>query len=274
MSKKRDEHDVGLKFLQQAFGLSSLHFGLFTEDQPYNLENLRKAQVNYTSTLVSLVPDGVKTVLDVGSGLGDISKVLIDRGYKVEGLSPDAYHGEKYLESCGKDAVFHLSKFEDFRTDTRYDCLLFGESPQYIDKDAYFPKCLELTNPGSCIVLADFFQKHPGDVYPKCFVESDFVARAEKAGFRVDYHRDITKEVLPNLEVARLFLAYGQKLFAFITDTLKRRKRFLWFLANLFYGRRIRRVHQILHENSPKWLDSARFEENMRYAMYRLVRPA
>ncbi|MBN1809287.1 MAG: hypothetical protein JW909_09495 [Planctomycetes bacterium] len=268
---KRNEHDLGLKCLQQAFGLESLHFGLFTEDQPYTLEALKQAQMNYKEALTGMIPDGVKSVLDVGSGLGDTSKMLIEKGYDTEGLSPDKYHGEKFQE-INAGSVFHLARFEDLKTDKKYDCLLFGESPQYIEKEAFFPKCLEITEPGSCIVLAEFFQIQPGDSYPNCWIEEEFVKAAEASGYRTDYHRDITKQVLPNLEVALLFLSYGQKLFHFVKDSARRNKPFLWFLARLFYGRKLKKVDQVLNENAPKWLDPERFEKNMHYAMYRFIR--
>lgn len=264
--------DLGLKLLQNAFGLKALHFGLFTEEMPRTPDGVHLAQEEYTRTLCGLVPEGVKSVLDVGSGLGGTSKRLAEAGLSVEGLSPDPYHGEQFRITCGPEVPFNLTGFEDFNPGKTYDCLLFGESPQYIDKDAFFPKCLELTEPGGHIVLAELFQTGEGGVYDKCFFEDDFVARAERAGFRVAHRRDITEEVLPTLEVGRLFLKYGRRLFAFGTDSVRRRRPFLWWLLRIPWGRKIDHVGRLLEEKLPLWLDADRFRATTRYVMYRLSR--
>jgi MPBQ/MSBQ methyltransferase len=249
-----------------------LHFGLFTEGIPHTPDGVRLAQEEYTRTLVGLIPGGVKSVLDVGSGLGGTSKLLAERDFAVEGLSPDVHHGEQFRQTCGPDVPFHLSRFEDFAPGRTFDCLLFSESPQYIDKDAFFPKCLELTRPGGHLVLAELFQLVEGGAYDKCFFEADFVARAERAGFRVVQHRDITENVLPNLEVGGLFLKYGCRLFDFVTDTMRRRRPLLWRLIRLPWGRKIDHVRELLNEKLPLWLDQERFRRTTRYAMYRMTR--
>ena len=265
--------DLGLKFLREAFGLKALHFGLFKPEHPRILDGLHLAQEEYTKTLAGLIPEGVQTVLDVGCGIGGTSKVIAEHGLKVEGLSPDPYHKEQFPITCGPDVPFHHSKFETLNVNGKtYDCLLFGESPQYIDKQAFFPKCVELTHPGSCLVVAELFQVTPSDANRHCFTEEAFVQGAEKAGFKIDFRRDITKEVLPTLTVALIFIGYGQRLFHFAQDTARKRSRILWWLARLFYGKKLDRVHSLLHEKLPVWLDPAKFEQTTRYVMYRMVR--
>jgi len=39
-------------------------------------ERTRKAQERYTVTLLELIPNGVKTILDVGCGIGDVALTL------------------------------------------------------------------------------------------------------------------------------------------------------------------------------------------------------
>jgi len=264
--------DSGLKFLHQAFDLKSLHFGLFTDQHPRTPEGLREAQAEYTRTLTGLVPQGATSVLDVGCGLGDSSKALAAAGFAVEGLSPDPYHQEQFRLTCGPEIPFHLSKFETFNPARTFGCLVFGESPQYIDKDAFFPKCLELTKPGAQVVVSELFQIEAGGPYPTCFFEDDFLARAERAGFSVAHRRDITEEVLPTLEVGRLFLKYGQRLFDFACDSARRRVPLRWKLVRAIYGRKLDKVRGLLHEKIPGWLDGERFRKTMRYCMYRLTR--
>lgn len=265
--------DEGLKFVHQVFGMNMLHLGLFTDEMPRDLHGVEAAQHEYTRTLIDLIPDGVETILDVGCGTGDTSKKLLEAGFRPEGLSPDPFHGEKYRETIGPEGTFYLSGFEDVRPGKTYDCLLFSESPQYIDKDSFFPKCLELTRSGSCIVLADFFQKDHDEYYTKAFVERDFRERAERTGFEIAYHRDITREVLPNLDISMELLSYGQRIIHYGEDSFKRARPVLWRIVKMIYGRKLAWAHNYAYEDLPKRLDSARFERKMRYAMYRLERP-
>ena len=264
--------DLGLKFLHQAFGLEALHFGLFEDGLSHDVAGVREAQKAYTRTLVGLVPEDARTVLDVGCGVGGTSRALLARGFAAEGLSPDPYHQESFAKTCGGAVPFHLTTFEGFTPGRTYDCLLFSESPQYIDKDRFFPKACELSSSGGSIVLADFFKREPNEFYPDSFWVDDFVRKAGASGWRVDYHRDITKEVLPSLEVSRTFMVYGQRLYSVVTDAARRKSPVLSKLASLFVGRKLRAVRRLLFENLPRRLDSDEFERTMRYAMYRLLR--
>jgi MPBQ/MSBQ methyltransferase len=266
------EVDLGLKFLQDVFDLKALHLGLFTDGVPRTPEGIHQAQEEYTRALIALIPEGVKSVLDVGSGLGATSKTMAAAGYAVEGLSPDPHHGEEFAKTCGKEIPFHLTTLEDFSPGKTFDCLLFSESPQYVEKDAFFPKCLELTEPGGHLVIAEFFQAAPGGPYDKCFFEDDFVARAERAGFRVEHRRDVTEEVLPTLELGGLFLKYGRRMFNFASDMFRRRRPFLTKLVRLPFGRKIDHVRMLLNDRLPLWLDPELFRKTTRYVMMRMTR--
>jgi len=264
--------DHGLKFLHKAFGTKSLHYGLFLDGRPPTVKGLREAQEEYTRTLIGMIPDGVKSVLDVGCGLGGTTKALVESGYEASGLSPDLYHEEQFPITCGPEATFHLSTFEDFAADRTYDCLLFSESPQYIDKDAFFPKCVELTRPGSHVLVSDFFIIAPGGAYKNSFLEPDFLERAKRAGFAVTQHRDITEEVMPNFKIMRTFMEYGQRAFDASVDTGRVHSPRLWKLVWMLFGRKLRKVRRYLHEKLPAQFDLERFRKTMRYARYLLTR--
>ena len=264
--------DLGLKFLQEVFGLKALHLGLFAEGVPRTVEGIHRAQEEYTRALIGLIPAGVRSVLDVGSGLGGTSRAMAEAGLSPEGLSPDPHHGEQFARTCGKAVPFHLTTFEAFSPGRTYDCLLFSESPQYIAKDAFFPKCLELTAPGGHLVLAEFFQAAAGGPYDKCFFEDDFVDRAGRSGFRVEHRRDVTEEVLPTLELGGTFLKYGRRMFDFSTDAFRRRRPLLWRLVRLPFGRKIDHVRHLLNDRLPLWLNKDLFRKTTRYVMYRMSR--
>ncbi len=264
--------DHWLKFAHKAFDLDALHFGMFTDDMPRTLDGLRRAQVEYTKALIAMIPKGVRTVLDVGCGIGGTTKALVAAGFAAEGLSPDDYHAEQFPITCGAGGVFHQSTFENFQPDKTYDLLLFSESPQYIDKDVLFPKCVELTTPGGHVLAADFFTTQTDNDYPASFAERDFLERGERAGFKVAAHRDITEEVIPNFEVMMKFVGYGQRLLGLAEDTARRRSPVLWKLARLMYGQKLAKVRTMLNEKLPARFEADRFRNTMRYAVYLLTR--
>jgi len=52
------------------FGTDHLHYGLWTEGLPVHMNNLLKAQEQYADMLLATIPEGTKTILDVGTGTG------------------------------------------------------------------------------------------------------------------------------------------------------------------------------------------------------------
>ena len=69
--KKLDSQEVGLDigmiFLKFFLDTEYLHYGYWKDGLEPDIQNLRTAQINYTEHLFSHIPEGVKTILDVGS---------------------------------------------------------------------------------------------------------------------------------------------------------------------------------------------------------------
>ncbi len=170
MPKTIDSKEVGLEigFLVFKFFLKSdcLHYGYFSDGLEADVSNLNEAQGRYTELIISNIPDGVKTILDVGCGAGKVAHEMVKRGYEVECVSPSKALNKHAENLLGDQAKVYSSKFEDFQTDKKYDLVLFSESFQYIPIDQSIPRALELLNEGGHILFADFFRrdipgKHP-----------------------------------------------------------------------------------------------------------------
>src|SRR5690606_11221288 len=73
--------DVMLKFFLDITGTDYLHFGMWEPGDPLELEYLQAAQERYAEHLLSLIPKGVRSILDVGCGVGGNARKMAERGY-------------------------------------------------------------------------------------------------------------------------------------------------------------------------------------------------
>ena len=57
---------MGLIIGKFCLKMEDLHYGYWTDDLPVEVQNLPKAQAQYTEVLIGNIPEGVRTILDVG----------------------------------------------------------------------------------------------------------------------------------------------------------------------------------------------------------------
>jgi SAM-dependent methyltransferase len=145
---------VGHHFL----GMQDLHYGYWPEGLAPVPQNLAQAQANYTDFLMSHIPSGVKSVLDVGCGAGNTARKLLERGFTVDCVSPNGVLTDVAKQVlAGRGDIFE-TKFQDLQTDRRYDLILFSESLLFIPLEEAFTKALSLLNPGGHVLITDIFR--------------------------------------------------------------------------------------------------------------------
>ncbi len=138
------------------------------------------AQSAYTAKLLSFIPEGVKTVLDVGCGIGGNAVYLCDRGFIVEGLAPDALQQERFIKNTKGRVPFYLTRFEDFHSSNSYDLVLLSESSQYIAVDDLAQGAARLLDSGGYLLLADmmrFDAEYQKGIFSKAFPNNKMPSR-------------------------------------------------------------------------------------------------
>jgi len=195
--------EVGSICGQYFLKLEHLHYGYWTGDIEIDIANLHIAQDEYAKFIISHIPDGVKTILDVGCGTGQIAKKLLDMGYQVDCVSPCPFLKKQAGELLGNRSHVFECFYENLQTVNRYDMVLFCESFQYIDMEQALSKTDKFLNSGGYLLVCDIFRK---DVLDKTFMGGGhsltrFYNLIAKSSFRLIENMDITEQTAPNMDL-------------------------------------------------------------------------
>ena len=212
MSKrgKKSSKELGLEVAalggQYFFNIEHLHYGYWTNGLAANMANFPEAQEKYTEYLLGHVPEGVKTILDVGCGTGKNARLLADMGYKIDCVSPSHYLSERTRELLGEGSIVFECEYEELETERRYDCILFSESFQYIKLIKGIEQTVRLLNDGGYLLVCDVFRLSKKDKEGKRVVGGGhklekFLENADAAGLEKVVDEDITSETAPTIEI-------------------------------------------------------------------------
>ena len=181
-----------------------LHYGYWPSGLEVDIANLRIAQENYADFLISHIPDGVKTILDVGCGTGETAKKLVDMGYQVDCVSPSPFLSKQARERLGSASHIFECFYEELQTENRYDLILFSESFQYINPEGAVEKTFGLLNKDGYILICDVFKK---DTLGKSPLRGGHSLRrfydiVSEYPLQVVEDLDITEQTAPTLDIA------------------------------------------------------------------------
>lgn len=262
--------DHVLKLYAETIRSPYLHYGFWDEPEKVNVDllsigDIADAQGRYIEHLTSFIPEDVKSILDVGCGVGGNAEYLQERGFDIDVLSPDPYQ-EKVIKKKFNGAMqFFKSKFENFETDRTYDLILESESACYIKIEPGFTSARQALRTGGYMLVADYFvcyhherssihlkSSHPLQAYLKA---------AEAAGFKLLKEYDQTENTMPTLDAAHHFIErFILPTAEYAQISLQRKNPLVYRLLKLLFGKNI--------SSKMDQLDLVNSEEFRKYRKY------
>lgn len=200
--------DLSLIVANYLFKTEHLHYGYWTDDLPLEMSNLRRAQENYADFLLGHIPEGVRTILDVGMGTGALARRLVAAGYQVDCVSPSPNLTKRAHMLLGEEQTIYECRYEDLTTEKRYDLILFSESFQYINLEAALSVSHQHLNNEGYLLICDFFRKETPDPGPFGGGHSlkEFRRQIALYPLRDLVDKDITAQTAPNLDLVADFV--------------------------------------------------------------------
>ena len=180
------------------------------------------------------------SVLDAGSGLGDVALLVADivgSGGRVLGVERDAATTEKARrraasEDCSGLVGFQVADLDDFDSETQFDALVGRFVLQYQpDPAATLRRLTRFVRPGGIVVFHDMDFSNQNPTWPPCWMWDECYVLLTKlfqaAGTPPDFGRRLTRTFLdaglpwPTLETAGLSGgAPGSALFSWLSTAM------------------------------------------------------
>ncbi len=227
------------------FGHGFAHYGYFEGGKAPDLtgQSLSNAQQAYFDKLAGAIPDGVKTIFEIGSGTGANALALIDRGYDMTLLSPSVQMNQMAREKLPAGTEVIDATLEEFERDVMFDICLYAESFHYIDMTSALAKTERHAREG--FVLFDYFRREAHRETDRTHsTHAEFLAALEAQGaFEVVSDEDVTAEIAPTFEIMNY--VQTEKLAPFLErfrGELAREKPWRAWVLEKFAGKKLNRL--------------------------------
>lgn len=258
--------DLELALATRVLGLESLHHGYWKDDEELTLKNLKIAQERYTDKIIASIPPNVKTILDVGCGIGDIAARLATEGYVVTSLSPIEDHEKQYMLRNGdNENKFVLSKYEDLDINERFDLVLMAESSNYIDLEKGMLQTKRFIAEDGYLLVFGIFGKIEDEKFNR-FSKKRFVSEALNVGLSLIKEEEITSKTVKTLRFAHSI--YDQYVPALV-DVLKTFYQKVFSLktkiVSMFFRKELRLLDEALTKVVPMRIDPSEFQKHFSY---------
>jgi len=156
--------DIGLVIGRFFLNTEDLHYGYWPNGKDVNIQSLVEAQEAHSQFIIDHIPDKIKSILDVGSGSGNLALKLLNLGYTVDCVIPSEFLTKQVAEKLGNKSKIYNCGFEKVDVSKKYDLILFSESFQYVKLSESLNKTVKLLNSSGHLLICDFFCRDvPGE---------------------------------------------------------------------------------------------------------------
>ncbi|MGA3067202.1 MAG: methyltransferase domain-containing protein [Tepidisphaeraceae bacterium] len=267
--------DAQLNLINKVLPTDFLHYGYFDDleipPEEMKLSDISRAQLRYAELLIDQMTNSADPVLDVGCGMGGISRLLRNRGYNPVALTPDRLQAAHIAATQPQVPVLRckLERLPVAEHLQKYGTVLTSESLQYLRLDQALPIIEKILKPNGRWIASDYFQSHP-QADDTCHNWEHFQTLLPRHGFRITRQLDISKNVIPMLSWVNMWSERIVKPAASMTTLRLQRKQ--PGVHYLFEG-----VIQYLNEtldNNLLRLDPTWFLRHRQYMMLTIERAA
>jgi cyclopropane fatty-acyl-phospholipid synthase-like methyltransferase len=234
-SRKINRHnfdDAQLALYGQILPGEFIHYGYFddplTNPDEMSIAQVARAQARYAEMLLQLIGPAQpgQTVLDIGCGMGGLSRMLAANGFAPTALTPDRLQAA-HIALAQPNLPIIRSKFERINADQhrgKYDIAITSESLQYLKLDAALPMMSAILAPAGRWIATDYFSIRPS-ADRSCHPWTDFTEKLTAAGWKITEQRDITANILPTLAYAYMWATrFGLPFFELAALRLRRKQ--------------------------------------------------
>ena len=270
--KKQKKHiksskDLELMLYSKIIKTDMLHYGYFDDinikPDSISIKDLEVAQMNYIDIIIEQISNKSDNILDVGCGMGGLSKILFDNNLKVEALTPDNNQKE-YIESKYPNLILHHTKFEGFKSKEKFGTIINSESLQYIDLDSAFHLVSNLLKEKGRWIITDYFRNNNKGINKSGHLHKDFIEKVNKNGWKIVYQKDMTLNALPTLKFAITFIdRFLSPLALFINEKIKYKQGWLFYLT-----KELRTKFSDKSKKELAALDPNKFIKEKKYMLY------
>jgi cyclopropane fatty-acyl-phospholipid synthase-like methyltransferase len=235
---KESNRNSELLLYAQILKNDMLHLGYFenidTLPEDISINHIENAQNEYAKLIADQISDNQSLVLDVGCGMGGLSKILFDNGFKVESLTP-VRQQKNHIDKKYSSFACHHTKFEKFTSDTKYGTVINSESLQYIKLDQAFDAVEKILAPRGRWIITDYFRLQQDTINKSGHMLKDFLTQTDKHNWKIIYEQDITLNILPTLKFIYMYIErFFQPLSEFAIKKLKYKQPWLYYLSSDF----------------------------------------
>ena len=232
-NRKANRHkfdDTRLQLYSQILPSDFLHYGFFDDadhkPEEMSLHDITRAQTRYAELLIELAGNPADPVLDIGCGMGGLSRMLKDRRFSPTALTPDKMQAAHVAKNIPGIPVLRtkLEKLAAADYAEKFGTVYTAESLQYLKLDQALPILKTILKPGGKWVACDYFLARPS-TDSTCHNWNTFNQKLEETGWKITYERDITANVLPTLGFLHMLSTrFGVPLMGFVTLRLQRKQ--------------------------------------------------